>query len=278
MVESLPEFSKSMTLQEYQLWLKVEHKKFINDELYKNYDISTRFAKQQFENSKTWHDLINLLNNAEFEYSKEKHYDLISRNAEYFSNNKPIIFIKPFDSVVNKTYRKNVLENENWNQSPTDGWVFPEDWFNKINDILRTLIVVKYADGVVYLVNKLKEYCLCNKIHIDTYYQAKDEGYYAAHCYIIFPINFPCSPWDNNIKSCIIEIQITTQIQEVIRKLLHIYYESQRISPQNVDWQWNFKTDEFSVNYLGHILHYVEGLIVDIRDNKEGESKNDCTK
>jgi hypothetical protein len=27
-----------------------------------------------------------------------------------------------------------------------------------------------------------------------------------------------------------------------------------------------YKSDEFAINYLGHILHYLEGTIVEIRD------------
>ena len=67
-----------------------------------------------------------------------------------------------------------------------------------------------------------------------------------------------------------IEIQITTQLQEVIKKLLHKYYEERRkrIEKPSVKWQWDYKSDEFSTNYLGHILHYVEGMIMDIRESR----------
>jgi len=31
---------------------------------------------------------------------------------------------------------------------------------------------------------------------------------------------------------------------------------------------------EFAANYLGHILHYIEGMIIDVRDkNREGEKE-----
>ena len=42
-----------------------------------------------------------------------------------------------------------------------------------------------------------------------------------------------------------------------------------RITKENVKWQWNYKGDEFTANYLGHILHYVEGMIMEIRDKQE---------
>ena len=70
-----------------------------------------------------------------------------------------------------------------------------------------------------------------------------------------------------------IEIQITTQLQDVIRKLLHIYYEERRkkITEDDIKWQWDYKSDEFVANYLGHILHYVEGMIMDVRSKQAEE-------
>jgi hypothetical protein len=57
--------------------------------------------------------------------------------------------------------------------------------------------------------------------------------------------------------------------------LLHKYYEERRkkIGAEDVKWQWNYKTDEFVANYLGHILHYVEGMIMEIRDKQKEEMK-----
>ena len=70
-------------------------------------------------------------------------------------------------------------------------------------------------------------------------------------------------------------MQITTQLQEVIRKLLHKHYESRRkrTTPDELKWQWDYKSDEFSANYLGHILHYIEGMIMEVRDKQEGKNK-----
>lgn len=70
-----------------------------------------------------------------------------------------------------------------------------------------------------------------------------------------------------------IEIQITTQLQEVIRSLLHKYYEDRRkgVEAEGTKWQWDYKSDEFVANYLGHILHYVEGMIMDIREKQRKE-------
>jgi hypothetical protein len=51
--------------------------------------------------------------------------------------------------------------------------------------------------------------------------------------------------------------------------MLHLHYEKrreQRAGPESDAWKWDYKSDEFSTNYLGHILHYLEGVIVEIRN------------
>ena len=64
------------------------------------------------------------------------------------------------------------------------------------------------------------------------------------------------------------EIQVTTQIQEIIKTLLHKQYEEKRKvnTPKDYKWQWDSKSPQFIPNYLGHIVHYVEGMIIEIRD------------
>lgn len=64
---------------------------------------------------------------------------------------------------------------------------------------------------------------------------------------------------------------MTTQIKDVIKRLLHKYYEERRMpgTTYNADWRWNYRSDEFIANYLGHILHYVEGMILEVRDRSK---------
>ena len=65
------------------------------------------------------------------------------------------------------------------------------------------------------------------------------------------------------------ELQITTQLQNSIRALVHKHYESRRDqSTPSQDWKWDHTSNEFATNYLGHILHYLEGMIVDIRERQ----------
>lgn len=52
--------------------------------------------------------------------------------------------------------------------------------------------------------------------------------------------------------------------------MLHTYYEEQRRKGKREDkWQWDYNSEEFSANYLGHILHYVEGMIMEVREKQE---------
>ena len=113
--------------------------------------------------------------------------------------------------------------------------------------------------------------CEQDKLNYKIFLEAREEGYYAAHQYISKEFEIPKIDWDTEKIDFSIEIQITTQLQEIIRGLLHKYYgeKRKRITKENVKWQWNYKGDEFTANYLGHILHYVEGMIMEIRDKQE---------
>jgi hypothetical protein len=195
-----------------------------------------------------------------------------------FTQAEPILEIKlekkPFNSFLRKTYRKNILNNDKWPNEPTGGWITPDNWYSRINDIVRTVVVVKYLDGVKFLVDKIAS--LANKYSLDfrVDFEAKEEGYYAAHSYVRQVFEIPTISWKTERTEIDVEIQVTTQLQEVIRALLHKYYEQKRceLRSEMLKWQWDYKCDEFSANYLGHILHYVEGMIVEIREreNKGG--------
>ncbi len=106
-------------------------------------------------------------------------------------------------------------------------------------------------------------------------WEAREEGYYAGHVYVMHQFEIPKYPFDTEIFATKVEIQITTQLQEIIRQLLHQYYEENRkATDKNENWQWQYKSNEFSANYLGHILHYLEGMIVEVRDELRREKEN----
>ncbi len=254
---------------EYKEWLKKERQTTIDERTEKYYETVTTKIKRGLEKSNFWIKLNKNLRifNAEY-FMKNKGYPLFIGGEI-----KPELLIKSFDSLFLKTYRKNILYNKNWPFEPENGWILPDNWYSRINDIIRTEYVVKYLDGVEFLSEKIE---LCSKeefgLSCNVSFEAKEDGYYAAHLYIEEEFEIPNPTWDTKKIIVLIEIQITTQLQEVIRKLLHRYYEERRKQvkkEKDIKWQWNYKSDEFATNYLGHILHYLEGMIVKIKEGQK---------
>ena len=123
------------------------------------------------------------------------------------------------------------------------------------------------------MIEKIKSLCDQCKIDCKTYLEAREEGYYAAHLYTKQECEIPRETWDTEIINVPLEIQVTTQLQEVIRILLHKYYRKRRekTDESHMKWQWDYTSDEFVANYLGHILHYVEGMIMEIREERKSD-------
>jgi len=263
--EATNDLKKPDAISKYVTWLRTEHKiEDISKE--KNYYRSIAFsAKRDFEKTNFWIDLNEMLEDYEQEYLLKTGYDLVSPTQ------KAKVLVKPFNSLLNKSYRKNILENEKWPNPPEKGWILPNNWLSSINDILRTLFVVKYFDGVSFLTEKISCLCAERNMPCAVDFEAREEGYYAAHINTKCLFEIPKRTWDTRKVNFSIEIQVTTQVQEVIRKLLHKYYAVKRIKleKRTSKWQWDHKCDEFASNYLGHILHYVEGMILEIRDKQK---------
>lgn len=259
------EISRPKNIEEYKRWLNENIGADVDDRTRVYYDSVASKIKTQFETSDIWQGLVRDLDNFDLEYYSKTGYHLL---ANEFSRE---LQIKSFDSFFDKTYRKNVKENKNWPNERNGGWVSPDNWFSKVNDIVRTRLVVKYLDGVEYLIKKIEDKCGSTGINCNTYWEAREEGYYAAHLYIVQSIEIPKPTWDSEIIDVKIELQITTQIQEVIVKLIHKYYEERRgrDEKERYIWQWDYKSDEFISNYIGHILHYVEGMIMEIRERQK---------
>lgn len=256
---------KPKDIDEYRKWLKEKHKIEISGKTQRYYDSVTSRIKLDFEKSDFWIQLTENFREYDGDYLAETGYNLLSHGF------KVDLYKKPFESFLLKTFRKNIIENKCWPDKPKDGWVLPNNWFSRINDVIRTLFEVKYLDGVEFMISKLKSVCEEYKMGCTVSLEATEVGYYAAHLYIRKKFEIPKITWETEWIDASIEIQITTQIQEVIRKLLHKYYEDTRkkLEKEDIKWQWNYKNDEFVANYLGHILHYVEGMIMEIREKQK---------
>lgn len=131
-------------------------------------------------------------------------------------------------------------------------------------------IVVKYLDGVEFLIGKIKDIAQSQNCTFEASLEAREEGYYAAHLGVKQELTLIDERYTPTSHLINVEIQITTELQSLIKDLLHRYYEANRIkhNVQNSKWQWDYLCDEFNSNYLGHIVHYVEGKIVELRDKQ----------
>lgn len=247
---------------EYKKWLFKTHKiNYTKEKVF--YESASAKMKQDFENSRFWKEITKKLKEYNDLYYRKNGYHLLM-----YKDKIPHINIKPYKSFFEKTYRKNVLNNDNWPDAPDKGWVLSDD-FSKINDILRTCIVVKYLDGVQFLADKINDLGASCTIDCDYELEARIDGYYAAHIDLVFPVEIPVALEIKKI-DVHVEIQITTQLQENIRQLLHTYYEKKRKTYINSgdEWLWDYASDEFLANNLGHILHYVEGMIMEVRERQ----------
>ena len=257
---------KPQSIDEFKIWLTANFD--FNEIKYKGYyEMVTNSLVNDFSKTTFWIKL------------NEKYRDIdnlyqIKNGVQLFANsNVPCIYIKSLDSLINKAYRKNILENKNFPNKPNGEWVNQTNWFCKVNDILRTTIIVKYLDGVEFLLNEISKIALEESCEYEYSLESKEEGYYAAHFGIKVNLHMYDMDFTIQEQKINVEIQITTELQEIIKNLLHKHYERKRINLElkKYNWQWDFHCEEFSTNYLGHIVHYVEGMIVDIRDNKKSK-------
>ncbi len=227
------------------------------------YEDVTRAAKEGIENSEFWTSFRDIYPALEDQYKAQEGYDLFTIAPQ------EEILIKPYTSMLGKSYRKNVINNDNYPAAPDDGWSVPPNWFSTTNDIVRTSVVVKYLDGVDFLVDYLETLAKDSQCNFRSDFEARMEGYYAAQTYIGIECEVPSETFDTEITNFSFEVEITTQLQDVIKRLLHHHYEKRRLAISDDDvsktWQWDYRSDEFAVNYLGHILHYLEGMIMEAR-------------
>ncbi len=255
--------AKPDNLPKYTAWLKKNLNVGIDRRTKNHYDSVAAKLKATVEGSSFWVDLCASLQAYDEEYLTRTGYRLFMN-----PDPEPELLTKPYGSLLLKTFRRNVLDNSNWPHPPAGDWVVPGNWYSAVRDIVRTSIVVKYIDGVEFLCEKLRGLSAASLLECELSFEAREDGYYAAHFNLGSQAEIPKMNFDTEIIQHWLELQVTTQLQEVIRRMLHLYYERKRqtVKPDDAPkWQWQYAGDEFVANYLGHILHYVEGMIIEVR-------------
>ena len=193
---------------------------------------------------------------------------------------------KSFRSAVNKSYRRNVRENKRWPRPPEPPpstapialedrfdddprlWFGPNNWLTDFPDIFRVRLVATYFDGVRFLVDKVENLARQSTSKSpEAEFRASSDGYHAAHVRVYHELETLGFPQRDDIKVDVkLEIQVVTAIHDSISKMLHSVYEDWRLNGPPRDWEWDHESLAFSVNYLGHTLHYLEGMIVNARN------------
>lgn len=252
------------TEDEYPEWMLIENRCDLFGDIERNhYQVAALQMRTQFEQSPVWLGLTAGYRTWDDEYYAEKGDRLFARDAP------PELCIKPFKSIVNKSYRWNVVDNPNWPNQPDGGWVEPENWLARFNDVVRTSLTVRFLDGVGHVADRLHELCETEKAEKHSRFQARDDGYYAHHFSIGASFSVLAKNWQRESFTSFVEVQITTQMKEVLRGLLHRVYDRRRTQgglPEG--WEWDYRGIEFGTNYLGHVLHYIEGMIMTVREQE----------
>lgn len=185
-----------------------------------------------------------------------------------------VLLQKPYASMIKKSFRYNVVNNGAFPSPPSNEqtkfaeWLTPDSWFSRIDDVVRTMIICKYVDGPRFLAERLYDYAGSLGLRKRYKSQQKDDGYYAYHFYVSFPVNMLSSARKPVVVDTEVEIQLTTQLQEVIREITHAHYEDLRIHKESDPdaWKWDLESSRFRAGYLSHTLHLLEAMIVEIRN------------
>ena len=179
---------------------------------------------------------------------------------------------KPFASVTSKIFRLNCLWNRNWPQQLKGGWIGYASVFSMIDDLVRTTLVCKYLDGPEYVSNEIIAAAVEAGLTGKASARATETGYYAWHTYIQMPAQVIIA--DKLIDLTVnIEFQATTQLQAALRELTHKLYEKERGSPPTarVESRWDYQSPRFRAEYLGHTLHLVDAMILELRQVQDGQ-------
>jgi ppGpp synthetase/RelA/SpoT-type nucleotidyltranferase len=198
----------------------------------------------------------------------EEEYDKKTCSKLFMGSNEPRLVQKTYASAIEKTYRANILHNKDFPEEPKKGWVSHQNIFTKFNDLVRGRLVCRFIDGPAFIAKSIVEYAKENGLKYRKYSQERDDGYYAYHVYISFPAKIFDLEWNEEEIYVEAEIQITTQLQEVLKDLTHKFYEEQRVSvdKDTSKWKWDFTSSRFKVGYLSHTLHLLESIILESRE------------
>jgi hypothetical protein len=139
-----------------------------------------------------------------------------------------------------------------------------------MDDLLRTRIECKYMDEPKFVCSHLSSYCKALNVEHRVRELSTDAGYYAWHFYFKAPVELMPLGGEVEAGQMWVEIQLSTQLAEVITSLTHGLYEQRREGRAGIsdtDWKWDAQSQYFRSAYIGHGLHLLEGIIQAFRDD-----------
>ena len=185
---------------------------------------------------------------------------------------------KSWLSFLNRTWRQNLGNREDWKSPPKDGWWLPDNWFERAWDIVRTRFVVRDLDGAGALAAELRDLAQSRRFRLDARVdpEAKPNGYYGYHVYIGQKFKVAALDYqEEQDRSSKIEIQVMTQMAEVISELSHPYYEQRRKSGAAQELPLlDPMSEEADAVGLGHQSRELERKVLQLRRKmREAEAK-----
>lgn len=183
--------------------------------------------------------------------------------------NPPELFQKSYESAINKSYRLNAVWNRRFPNNPQTGWVTPANWYILFDDLIRGTLVCKYLDGPPFLAKRLEQRAQGLGLACTVKALGRDEGYYAYHFHVKIPVDLVDAEFNEHPVDLSVEIQLTTQLQEVLYNITHKFYEQNRLQrARDTDWKWDHGSNLFKAAYVSHTLHMLEATILELRDSE----------
>ena len=246
-------------LEEYVSWLFGVTGSQLDEHKSRAYEMSTIVAREVCQNHPFFASLDRTLAGIAKAYEA-------ATGARLFSDERVKLLTKSYASALNKSYRQNVVLNDRFPNPPgDDGWLLSERWFAVFDDIVRCQLVCRYLDGPSFVAERLDTAAKAAGLKSKFTSVQHERGYYAYHFYVVIPAELMAT-------QITVEIQLTTQLQDVVYDLTHGFYEELRIrelAAQRGDgWKWDYKSTRFKAGYLSHTLHLLEGLIAEVRGER----------
>lgn len=256
--------------EDYEDWLRDSNIADLSDAVRTHYESVSRTMREHLLADPIWRKIRDQLADTSGEYMVANGMPLLPQEGLH-----PTIETKPYESLVEKSFRKNIVENGSFPDPPEGGWVTPDNWLERITDTLRMSVHVRYLDGVQRVCDALSSCCIVQDVDHSVDFEAREVGYYAAHFLFWREFEVRQPYWGTKTTSVAIEIQVATVIHGLVRGLLHKYYEqhrTRRIDPE-IKWQWDYESNEFATNYISHMSHYLDGMIIGARKRQQEDAR-----